>query len=204
MRRFALGLILAAGCTKATPPAAPAAPVTASPASGLRSLASLQAIEDDEARAIAIFAEVGKILTHPRCMNCHPSTDRPLQGEAGLPHQPHVVRGADGHGVPGLVCASCHGETNFENVPGNPHWHLAPASMAWAGKSLGAICAQVKDPARNGGLDHDALVKHMAEDPLVAYGWDPPAHLEPAPGDQETAGALVAAWLEAGAHCPPP
>jgi len=34
---------------------------------------------------------------------------------------------------------------------------------AQAGKSLGEICRQIKDPARNGGLEMAALLKHMAE-----------------------------------------
>ena len=35
--------------------------------------------------------------------------------------------------------------------PATPEWHLAPREMAWEGKTLGEICAQIKDPARNGG-----------------------------------------------------
>lgn len=198
MRRLVCAVVVLAACTK--PPAT--VPVAATPSTGLISSESFAAIEDDDTRAIAIFTELGKVLTHPRCVNCHPAGERPLQGEAGLPHQPHVVRGADGHGVPGLVCASCHGVESFENVPGNASWHLAPASMAWEGRSLGAICAQMKDPQRNGGLDLAGLVKHVAEDALVGYGWNPPSHLEPAPGDQATAGALMKAWVEAGAACP--
>jgi hypothetical protein len=31
-------------------------------------------------------------------------------------------------------------------VPGNPKWALAPAEMAWRGKSLGEICRQIQDP----------------------------------------------------------
>lgn len=207
MRRYLVYGALAAfvlSCAQRTTPTA--GPVSAAPAgaSGLRPLAAFEKIEDDEQRALALFAEVGKVLLHPRCVNCHPNTERPLQGENGLPHQPLVIRGEDGHGAPALRCQSCHGAENFENVPGNPKWHLAPASMAWEGKSLGAICEQIMDEDRNGGMDHEELKKHMAEDPLVAYGWNPPAHLEPAPGDQRTVGALFAAWIDAGAHCPTP
>lgn len=164
------------------------------------------AIADERDRAAALFAEMGKILTHPRCINCHPAGERPLQGQAtGVRqrlHLPRVVRGEDGHGVPGLRCASCHGEENYRRVPGAPHWHLAPVSMAWVGRTLPQICAQLKDPARNGGKSMEAMHAHMAEDKLVAYGWDPPAHLEPAPGSQQVLGALFRAWWDAGAHCP--
>ena len=36
--------------------------------------------------------------------------------------------------------------------------------MAWEGKSLGEICAQIKDPARNGNRSVDALIDHIGED----------------------------------------
>ena len=88
-------------------------------------------------------------------------------------------------------------------VPGHPKWHLAPASMAWAGKSLGEICRQIKDPARNGGLDMPALLKHMAEDTLVGWAWAPGGKRTPAPGTQAAFGATMRAWAETGAVCPP-
>src|SRR6266849_1181326 len=83
--------------------------------------------------------------------------------------RPMVVRGADGHGAPGLPCNACHHAENYDEagVPGHPLWHLAPASMAWAGHSLGEICRQIKDPARNGGRDMAALLRHVSEDSLV-------------------------------------
>jgi hypothetical protein len=74
--------------------------------------------------------------------------------------------------------------------------------MAWEGKSLTEICDQIKDRERNGGKTLAELGAHMATDALVAYGWRPPAHLEPVPGDQQRFGQLFHAWLEAGAHCP--
>src|SRR5262245_63183339 len=94
---------------------------------------------DPIAGSIALFREAGKVLQHPRCLNCHPAGDRPTQTDRMTPHRPMVARGADGHGAPGLPCSACHQEANYEEsgVPGHPLWHLAPASMAWAGKSLG-------------------------------------------------------------------
>ena len=67
---------------------------------------------------------------------------------------------------------------------------------------LGEICAQIKDPARNGGKDMAALVRHMAEDSLVSWGWSPGPGRHPAPGTQAEFGALIRAWAETGAHCP--
>jgi hypothetical protein len=174
-------------------------------AKDLRPLSSFQGIADQRARSIALFEEAGKVLQHPRCVNCHPATERPLQTEAMRPHQPLVVRGADGHGAPSMACNTCHHARNFDpaRVPGHPQWHLAPASMAWEGRTLGEICEQIKDPARNGGKDMAALIHHMAEDSLVGWGWAPGAGRLPAPGTQAEFGALLRTWADAGAHCPP-
>ena len=45
------------------------------------SLRIVRAIADPGARSAAMFTELGKVLTNPRCVNCHPVGDRPLQGE---------------------------------------------------------------------------------------------------------------------------
>ncbi len=127
------------------------------------------------ARAIALFQEAGKVLQHPRCVNCHPAGDSPRQTDQRRPHQPLVVRGADGHGAPTLACNTCHGPANFDpaRVPGHPEWHLAPLAMAWEGRSLGQICEQIKDRARNGDRDMAALLHHLGEDTLVGWAWTP-------------------------------
>jgi hypothetical protein len=170
----------------------------------LRGPETFAEIEPAPARARALFEEPGKVLTHPRCVNCHPAGDRPLQGDAMRPHLPPVTRGEGGVGVPGMYCATCHGARNYDAVgmPGHPSWHLAPLEMAWAGRSLGAICAQIKDPARNGGMTMAELVEHMAADSLVGWAWQPDAGRAPAPGSQAVFGALIAAWAESGAACP--
>src|SRR5262245_17714920 len=64
---------------------------------------SFAAISDTAKQSAAIFTELGRVLTHPRCVNCHPAGDRPRQAE-GRPHQPPVERGADGHGLPAMRC----------------------------------------------------------------------------------------------------
>ena len=71
-------------------------------ANGLRPVSDFAAIANDRARAIALFLEAGKVIAHPRCMNCHPAGDSPTQTERTQPHLPLVVRGADGHGAPGM------------------------------------------------------------------------------------------------------
>jgi hypothetical protein len=115
---------------------------------------SFAAIADTAARSAALFTEAGKVLTHPRCVNCHPAGDRPRQGDIRRLHQPPVARGEDDFGLPAMRCPICHQAASFEpaGVPGNPGWHLAPHEMGWEGKTLAQICEQIKDPARNGGL----------------------------------------------------
>ncbi|MGF7159497.1 hypothetical protein FHS85_001116 [Rhodoligotrophos appendicifer] len=178
----------------------------------LRPAASFADIADPKARSLALFEEAGKVLQHPRCVNCHPAGDRPLQGMAMLPHQPPVFRGEDNFGLTGMKCNTCHGPQNVdlmaqadgvESIPGHESWHLAPIEMAWEKKSLGEICRQIKDVDRNGGKDMAALVHHMAEDSLVGWGWHPGKGREPAPGTQKEFGALISAWAETGAECPP-
>jgi len=159
---------------------------------------------DTVAKLSAIFTELGKVLTHPRCLNCHPAGDRPRQGDMARLHQPPVERGADGFGLPAMRCPICHLQANFNpaGVPGNPIWHLAPREMGWEGRTLGEICAQIKDPARNGNRSVDALIEHIGEDHLVGWAWAPGYGRQPAPGTQKQAGALVEAWVKTGAECP--
>jgi hypothetical protein len=184
---------------------ADAAPDAEPAAATLKPVAAFGEIKDREQRAIALFEEAGKVLQSPRCMNCHPATERPTQTDRMIPHQPLVVRGDAGMGAPGgLVCTTCHHEANFDaaGVPGNPKWQLAPVEMAWQGKTLGQICVQIKDTKRNGGRSMAELFHHMAEDELVGWGWHPGAGRTPAPGTQRQFGELIKAWVDSGAACP--
>jgi hypothetical protein len=165
---------------------------------------SFAGIADPSARSAAMFTELGKVLTSPRCVNCHPAGDRPRQGDQARLHQPPVERGPDGRGTAAMRCSSCHGEANFDpgRVPGHPEWHLAPRDMAWEGKTLAQICAQIKDPARNGNRPVEALIEHIGKDALVGWAWQPGFGRTPAPGTQAQAGALVEEWARTGAACP--
>ena len=121
---------------------------------------------------------------------------------------PRVWRSDTGH--LGTHCEECHTDNNvtlngaatYQSIPGHPRWGLAPLSMAWEGKTTGDICRQLKDTTRNGGRDLAMLQEHVAQDDLVAWGWHPGLGREPAPGSQESAGALVQAWINSGAQCP--
>ena len=85
-------------------------------AADLRSPDSFASIGDRSARSRALFEEAGKVLQHPRCLNCHPVGERPTQGNDMHLHQPMAVRGTDGHGVVGMQCHTCHQVANFDAV----------------------------------------------------------------------------------------
>jgi hypothetical protein len=177
----------------------------------LKPASAFQSISDEKQRSVALFEEAGKVIQHPRCVNCHPVGDRPLQDIAMHPHQPPVSRGEAGMGLPGMTCNTCHGAENvkvvgqaetIKSIPGNPNWHLAPIEMAWEGKTLSYICNQIKDPQRNGGKSLDGIIEHMAHDDLVGWGWSPGEGREPVPGTQKAFGELIQAWIQSGAACP--
>jgi hypothetical protein len=168
-------------------------------------LASAQSGEAAASRTA--FLDVYKVLIHPRCMNCHPSGDAPLQGDDSHPHMQNVRRGKDGNGKYALKCANCHQERNLpgENMPpGNPTWHLPKPEMplVFESKSPRELADQLKDPKRNGGKTLEQLVEHVTHDKLVLWGWEP--------GDGRTTPRLshdefakkFREWVEKGAALP--
>jgi hypothetical protein len=170
----------------------------------LREAATFSVITDRGERSRALFLEASRVLLHPRCSNCHPNGDVPLQGIDRQLHQPPVVRGPENYGVVGMECPGCHQDRNLEQarVPGAPNWHLAPREMAWVGQTPRHICEQMKDSSRNGGKSLAQIVEHNAHDELVGWGWHPGHDREPAPGTQAQFGALIEAWVKTGAECP--
>ena len=164
--------------------------------------------QNDPSRSRTAFIAMGKVLTHPRCINCHPSGDSPTQGDAMAAHQPPVFRGEGGLGAVGMRCNTCHGEANVAlteragSMPGIRGWHLAPRSMGWQGKSLGEICEQLKDTSRNGGKTLEQVHEHMTDDPLVGWAWDPGEARAPAPGTRAEFARHTREWIESGAYCP--
>jgi hypothetical protein len=182
------------------------APLSPPSTAELRPVSAFAAISDARARAVALFREAGKVFHHPRCVNCHVDGDHPLQTDHRQPHQPPVVRGTEGHGVPGLRCSACHGTANFDPArsPGSTHWLLAPTSMVLEGRSLGQICEQIKDPARNGNRTISAVLDHASSDSLIIWAWSPGSGRTPPPGTHAAFVALLQAWVDSGAYCPPP
>lgn len=169
-----------------------------------------KASPEQQAQALQAFATVEQVFQHPRCSNCHIPGDAPLQFDAQTPHMMNVVRGPDGKGALGLPCSTCHAEKNPpasygpHAPPGAPNWHLPPPDqkMAWIGVPAAELCAMIKDKGRNGDRDLDAMFKHVSEDKLVLWGWDPGGERLPVPVPHERFVAAFKAWMDGGAPCP--
>lgn len=147
---------------------------------------------------------VMSVITSPRCMNCHPSDDQPRQRDEQIEHLFGVERGEDNHAGPVQTCDTCHHEENnpYSNVPGAPHWGLAPASMGWLGLSHPEIAATLLDPAKNGDRDFDELLHHMSEDALVLWAWEPGEGRTPPPVPHDEFVLALESWLNDGAPIP--
>jgi mono/diheme cytochrome c family protein len=174
--------------------------------SGASSPAAARLQNDQAADSRAAFLDVYKVLMHPRCMNCHPAGDVPLQGDDSHLHLQNIQRGPDGKGLYALKCANCHQETNLrgENMPpGNPNWHLPPADapMVFQGKSPAELARQLKDPKQNGGKALEQLLHH-ADDQLVLWGWDPGDGRTKPPLSHSEFAAKWREWIDKGAAIP--
>jgi hypothetical protein len=173
------------------------------------STADASAIEARREQGEQLYLRIHQVLTHPRCLNCHPKSDSPRQGQFERIHVPPITRGAGGHGPAGLQCSACHQAENntASGVPGAPHWQLAPRSMAWEGLSPGQLCRALNDRKKNGNRSVAATVKHLTADELVGWGWHPGTDAagkprEPVPIPKEEFVGIVHAWAKVGAPCP--
>jgi hypothetical protein len=161
--------------------------------------------QEDASRAA--FLEAYKVFMHPRCMNCHPAGDVPLQGDDSHPHAQNVKRGPEGKGLYALKCANCHQNANLpgENMPpGNPSWHLPRPEMPFVfqGKSPAELARQLKDPKQNGGKTLEQLLQHVSEDKLVVAGWDPGDGRTKPPLTHDEFVRKMRDWVEKGAAVP--
>jgi hypothetical protein len=162
------------------------------------------------AEGLAAFETVRAVLQHPRCQNCHIPGDAPLQFDDGRIHAMNVVRGAEGNGAPGLPCTTCHGAANppasygANMPPGAPGWHLPPPErkMVFIGLSAGDLCRHLKDLDENGGMSLDALTRHVSEDKLVLWGWNPGAGRDPVAVPHAEFVGKFKQWAAAGGPCP--
>jgi hypothetical protein len=184
--------------------------VVAACSSGTSSTTAKQPDPNARDHGLMAFETVRSVLQHPRCQNCHPAGDIPLQGDAGTLHNQNVQRGPKGEGLAGAECTTCHGPANppasygAHIPPGTPKgWHMPPpeTKMVFVGMAPKALCEQLKDPSKNGGRDMPKLREHL-EDPLVVWGWTPGAGRTPVPTPRAEFLAAFDAWAAAGSPCP--
>ena len=164
------------------------------------------AITQDQPKASSeAFDKMMDVLTHPRCLNCHPSDHVPKQGLDAHPHYFGMSRGANNLGFQATKCTSCHQaeNNNYSGVPGAPEWSLAPAKMRWEGLSRIEIAQSMMDPDRNGGRTPEETLHHLTEHELVLWAWDPGVNAEgvprePPPVSKEEYIAAVKKWFKEG------
>ncbi|WP_394843148.1 hypothetical protein LZC95_39620 [Pendulispora brunnea] len=156
------------------------------------------------AEPLAEYDVLYRVLLSPRCRNCHPAGDAPLQTDEGIPHAQNITRRSEHNG---LSCSTCHRSSNGRlphTPPGAPHWDLPPAAtpMVFQGRTPRQLCEQLKDPVQTNGKDLAALVEHIATDPLVAWGWSPGPGRTLPPVSHERTTEAIRSWVAGGAPCP--
>jgi hypothetical protein len=161
----------------------------------------------DAAGSAKAFLEIHKVFTSPRCQNCHPAGDAPLQGDDSHVHLQNVKRGKDGHGVSAMRCETCHQTTNLAGdhmPPGNPKWSLPSPEhkMVFVGRTPAELCRQLKDPRQTGGRSLQQLLEHVANDELVGWGWNPGDGRALPPLSRPDTVAQMKIWIDGGAACP--
>ena len=161
----------------------------------------------DAAASSQAFLQIYRVLTSPRCQNCHPAGDSPLQGDDSHVHLQNVKRGKDGHGVYGMRCDTCHQAANLPGEhmpPGNPKWSLpAPENkMVFVGRTPAELCRQIKDPKQNDNRSLQQIFDHIATDDLVGWGWNPGEGRALPPLTRPETVAQLRIWIDGGAACP--
>jgi hypothetical protein len=160
----------------------------------------------DDPGAREAFQAAYPVLMHPRCMNCHPKGNAPLQGDDSHLHTQNVKRGLSGHGKYGMKCGACHQSTNLPGAntpPGAAGWHLPSAQtpLVFEGRSAGELCRQFKDPHMNGGRTIQGVLDHL-ETPLVQWGWSPGDGRSTPPLSHDEFVRAMKTWAAKGAACP--
>lgn len=167
-----------------------------------------ESINKDSVASVKAFMDVYTVLMSPRCMNCHPSGDIPLQGDDSHLHTMLPKRGIDGKGRYAMKCSNCHQPTNIAGLnkpPGHPNWHLPPANMkmVFQGRTPYQLARQLVNPKTNGNKNLQQLIEH-ADDGLVKAGWNPGEGRTLPPLTHEEFKKAWVTWIKTGAYAPRP
>ena len=163
-------------------------------------------INRDSIESVQAFMQVYKVLMSPRCMNCHPAGDAPLQRDDSRIHIMNVQRGKDGTGVYAVKCSNCHQPTNVPGLhtpPGNPKWQLPPANMkmVFQGKKPRELALQIMNYNQNGHKNKKQLLEH-ARDTLVKAGWNMGEGRMPPPLSYDAFLTAWDTWIKKGGYAP--
>jgi hypothetical protein len=74
--------------------------------------------------------------------------------------------------------------------------------MVFEGRTPAELARQIKDPERNGGKTLDQILRHVAEDALVKWGWDPGDGRTKPPMTHADFVQAMRAWIDGGAPIP--
>lgn len=167
-----------------------------------RDIAAAQPASADD---VAAFEKIASVLRHPRCLNCH-QLEAPLQGDRQWQHIPKIGRNAPALADGRAACARCHaGDGPATGIPDRPGWRLPPIEAAWEGLTTAQLCQAIKSPKTNGGRGLPELIKHLDEDTLVLWAWEPAApgvQRTPPPISHKEFVDLARHWVTTGAACP--
>jgi hypothetical protein len=124
------------------------------------------------------WTRIHQVASHPRCSNCHVGSD----------HRPMWSGPSYGrtHAAPRVAA----------------DWRLPPVEAAWFGRTSEEICAQLRDPERNGGRDFIELADHLGHDVILHWAWTPGGGREPAPYSLQEHVNDILDWGVAGFPCP--
>ena len=168
------------GDRQADPPAAARAGARAvdeawSPCSSSCSLRAARARADDTPRGrTRVRRRSTRVLESPRCLNCHPAGDAPLQIDDGRPHAMNITRRSEKNGL------------TVRDLPPRQERRAARTSRRarrtgtcrrprrrWCSRAARRrSCARSSRIRRRpSGRDLAALIEHVAHDPLVGWGW---------------------------------
>lgn len=157
--------------------------------------------------SVIAFNKMMDVLTHQRCVNCHPSDNVPKQGEDSHAHRFGITRANSVSAA--TNCNTCHQASNNDNsgVPGAPEWSLAPHKMRWEGLSRVEIAKSMMNRGNNGNRSAEDILHHLTEHELVLWAWEPGVDAEgkarelpPVPVDEYI--VAVKKWFELGAQIP--
>jgi hypothetical protein len=165
-------------------------------------------INKDSVESVEAFMQVYKVLMSPRCMNCHPAGNQPLQGDDSHIHTMNIQRGKDGKGLYAAKCSNCHQPENTPGLntpPGNPKWQLPPSDMkmVFQGRSAHQLALQIMDYNKNGHKNKEQLLEH-ARDTLVKAGWNMGEGRMPPQLSYDSFLVAWDIWINKGGYAPKP